>query len=98
MPSAVQVSAARDIVLANCTFSQLGASGVGIGNDANAHLTTVGLGASRISVLDNYFTQIMGNGITVGGVQADSHHPSDQRMAISGLTLSGNIFYNNTIF
>ncbi|KAI3318055.1 pectin lyase-like protein [Xylariaceae sp. AK1471] len=98
MPSAVQVSAASNIVLANCTFTQLGGSGVGVGNDANAHLTKVGLGVSRVSILDNYFTQIMGNSLTVGGVQADSHHPSDTRMIISGLTISGNIFYNNSIF
>ncbi|KAI8622924.1 pectin lyase-like protein [Xylariaceae sp. FL1651] len=98
MPSAVQVSAASNIVLANCTFTQLGGSGVGVGNDANAHLTKVGLGASRVSIVDNYFTQIMGNSLTVGGVQADSHHPSDTRMIISSLTITGNIFYNNSIF
>jgi hypothetical protein len=98
MPSAVQVSAASNIVLANCTFTQLGGSGVGVGNDANAHLTKVGLGVSRVSILDNYFTQIMGNSLTVGGVQADSHHPSDTRMTLSSLTISGNIFYNNSIF
>ncbi|KAI1818674.1 pectin lyase-like protein [Poronia punctata] len=98
MLSAVQVSAANNIVLANCTFTQLGGGGVGIGNDANAHLTEVGLGTSDVSVQDNYFTQIMGNSLTVGGVQADSHHPSDERMTITNIDISNNIFYDVSIF
>ena len=91
MPSAVQISAAKNIVFQKCTFNELGAGGVGIGNDANAHLSEVGLGASHISIVDGYFTQIMGGSITAGGIQADAHHPNDPRMVNSHVTISGNI-------
>jgi hypothetical protein len=60
MPSAVQVSAASNIAFTGGSYTQLGGGGVGIGNDANAHLSGVGLGASRVSVTDAYFSQIMG--------------------------------------
>lgn len=96
MPSAIQISAAKKISLAGCSYTLLGGGGVGIGNDANAHITGVGLGASGISVLDGYFTQVMGNSITAGGIRADSHHPSDPRMLNTHIAISGNIFYNNS--
>lgn len=79
-----------------CTFSQLGAGGIGVGNDANACLNGVGLGANSINVTESYFTQVMANSITVGGIMEDAHHPSDPRMIISDITVSGNIFFNNS--
>lgn len=94
MPSAIQVSAAHSIAFIGGTYTQLGSGGVGIGNDNNAHLSGVGLGASNISVTEGYFTQVMGNSITAGGVLADSHHPSDPRMVVSHITISENVFYN----
>ncbi|KAJ4383110.1 hypothetical protein N0V85_008505 [Neurospora sp. IMI 360204] len=96
MPSAFQISAAKNIVLSSCTFTQLGAGGVGIGNDPNAHLSGVGLGASNVSVADGYFSQVMGNSITAGGIRADAHHPSDPRMVNSHIIIEGNIFFNNS--
>lgn len=96
MPSAIQISAANNIVFQRCTFNQLGAGGIGIGNDANAHLSETGLGASHIAIIDGYFTQIMGGSITAGGIRADAHHPSDPRMTNSHITILGNIFYNNS--
>lgn len=65
-----------------------------MGNDANAHISGFGLGASYVSVTDAYFSQVMGNSITAGGVRADAHHPSDSRMINTHLTFSNNIFYN----
>lgn len=94
MPSAIQISAAKNIFFSGGNYTQMGGGGVGIGNDANAHLTNVGLGASNVVVKDGYFTQVMGNSITVGGIRADSHHPSDPRMTNSHIDISGNIFYN----
>jgi len=96
MPSGIQISAANNIAFTNCNFSQFGAGGLGIGNDAEAHITGSGLGASSITVADSYFTQIMGNSITGGGVQADAHHPTDPRMINSKLEFTGNIFYNTS--
>ncbi|PVH97998.1 pectin lyase-like protein [Periconia macrospinosa] len=99
MPSAIQISAATNILLTGGNYTQLGGGGVGIGNDANAHLTGVGLGANNISLRNGYFTQVMGNSITAGGLRADAHHPSNPRMLNTHLTISGNIFYNvSTLF
>ena len=96
MPGAIQISAARNIAFSGGSYTQLGAGGFGIGQDPNAHLTGVGLGAVNISVSDGYFTQVMGNSITAGGVQAAAHHPNDTRMINSNINISGNIFFNNS--
>lgn len=94
MPSAIQISAAKNIVLSGGNYTQMGGGGIGLGNDANAHVTGVGLGANNVAVKDGYFTQVMGNSITAGGIRADAHHPSDTRMTNSRIEISGNIFYN----
>jgi hypothetical protein len=91
MPAAVQVSAAHDVILAGNTYTCLGAVGIGVGNDANAHASGVGLGTQRISVRDSVLTEIAGNGITVGGIQADAHHPSDPRMIVKDIEISRNL-------
>lgn len=77
-------------------YNQLGAGGVGIGNDPNAHVSGVGLGASDVTIDSVYFTQVMGNSITAGGIQANAHHPSDSRMINTRLTISNNIFFNTS--
>jgi hypothetical protein len=89
-PAAVQVSAARDISLTNSRFTNLGQTALGIGNDANAHLSGVGLGASRIDVVGNVFTEVGGHGIAVGGVLPDAHHPSDPRMINRDVLIQNN--------
>ncbi|NEA68084.1 DUF1349 domain-containing protein [Streptomyces sp. SID12488] len=94
MPSAVQVSAADHITFTGNRFTQLGQSGLGIGNDANAHTTGVGLGADTVTATGNVFTQDAGGGIVVGGVQADAHHPSDSRMTNRNITLSNNLIHD----
>ena len=78
MPAAVQVSAANTITFTGNRFVNLGQIGLGIGNDANAHATGVGLGASNITVdRQHRSSTVSAGGIVVGGVQADAHHPSD---------------------
>ena len=96
MPSAVQISAASNITFEDCSFTQLGGGGIGIGNDPNAHISGVGLGVSHITIRNGYFTQVQGNSITAGGVQADAHHPPDPRMVNSHINIEGNIFFNNS--
>ncbi|MFB9682315.1 NEW3 domain-containing protein [Streptosporangium vulgare] len=88
--AAVQVSAADDIEFVGTTFVNLGSVGLGIGNDADAHATGVGLGAHRVSVVGSTFTASSGGGIVVGGVRPDAHHPSDPRMVNSDIVLSDN--------
>src|SRR5450631_19866 len=58
MPGAVQVSAAKNISFTRDRFVALGEVGLGIGNDDNAHLSKVGLGADTINVVGCVFTQI----------------------------------------
>ncbi|KUN72518.1 hypothetical protein AQJ46_11810 [Streptomyces canus] len=94
MPAAVQVSAADHITFTGDRFTQLGQDGLGIGNDANAHTTGVGLGADTITATGNVFTQDAGGGIVVGGLQADAHHPSDSRMTNKNITLSNNLIHD----
>lgn len=89
-PAAVQVSAADHITLERNTFRNLGQSALGIGNDANATLSSVGLGASDVQVLGNVFNEVSGHGIVVGGVRADAHHPSDERMTNKNILIENN--------
>lgn len=96
MPGALQVSAAHNVSFTGGSYSQLGAGGFGIGSDPNAHLTGIGLGAKDISVRDAYFTQVMGNSVTAGGIQIPAHHPNETAQINSGIHISGNIFYNTS--
>ncbi|GAA4216227.1 hypothetical protein [Microbispora amethystogenes] len=92
-PAAVQVSAAADIAFVGCAFVNLGSVGLGIGNDAGAHATGVGLGAHRVAVVGSTFTASAGGGIMVGGIGPDAHHPSDPRMVNCDIVLRDNRVY-----
>ena len=89
-PAAVQVSAASRISFTGNTFTNLGQSALGVGNDANATTTGVGLGTSDIDVVGNRFTENSGHGIAVGGVLPDAHHPSDPRMTNRDILIADN--------
>ena len=89
-PAAVQVSAARYVSFTNNTFTNLGTSALGIGQDANATLSGVGLGASDIAVTGNRFTEVGGHGAFIGGVLPDAHHPSDPRMINKNIRFEDN--------
>ncbi|HEY0499246.1 MAG TPA: ricin-type beta-trefoil lectin domain protein [Kutzneria sp.] len=90
-PAAVQVSAASGITFADNTFTNLGEVALGIGNDADAHASGVGLGASSITVDHNTFSEDSGAGIVVGGVRPDAHHPANPAMVDKDITLSNNL-------
>ncbi|GAA1870183.1 RICIN domain-containing protein [Myceligenerans crystallogenes] len=89
-PAAVQVSAATGVAFLRNTFVNLGQTALGIGNDASAHASGVGLGASDIDVVGNVFTQLGGGAVVAGGVRADAHHPSNPAMTNSDILLQGN--------
>ena len=97
MPAAVQVSAANAITFADNRFTNLGQVGLGIGNDANAHATGVGLGASDVDVVRNVFEHISAGAVIAGGVQADAHHPGDGRMLNRDITFSNNLVHDVAI-
>ncbi|GIF04824.1 RICIN domain-containing protein [Actinoplanes siamensis] len=94
MPAAVQVSAANTIAFSGDQFVNLGQMALGIGNDANAHASGVGLGASGITVTGSTFTGVAAGAIVAGGVQADAHHPSDARMINRDITISNNLVHD----
>ncbi|MCX4580570.1 right-handed parallel beta-helix repeat-containing protein [Streptomyces sp. NBC_01571] len=89
-PAAVQVSAASRISFTGNTFTNLGQSALGVGNDANATTTGVGLGASDIDVVGNRFMENSGHGVAVGGVLPDAHHPSNPRMTNRNILIANN--------
>ncbi len=94
MPAAVQVSAATGITFADDQFVNLGQNALGIGNDANAHASGVGLGAQSVTVTGSVFTQDAAGAIVAGGVRADAHHPSDPRMTNRDITISNNLVHD----
>lgn len=91
MPAAVQVSAARDVVFERNHFTQLGQIGLGIGNDANAHLTGVGLATQGIRVAHNRFAVLSGSAIMAGGIRVEAHHPKDQNLVNRDLVIEDNV-------
>lgn len=94
-PGAVQVSVAERIVFNGGGITCTGAASLGIGNDANAHLLEIGLGAKNISVQGMTLSQSGGNVIQVGGVRADAHHPYRSEMINSGISISNNWLHDN---
>jgi len=94
MPAAVQVSAANNVTFSSDQFVNVGQTALGIGNDANAHASGVGLGTSSVTVTRSVFTGGAAGAIVAGGVQADAHHPSDPRMVNRDLVLSNNVVHD----
>ncbi|MEY9931435.1 hypothetical protein ABH926_006084 [Catenulispora sp. GP43] len=90
-PAAVQVSAASAIAFSGDSFTHLGQVALGIGNDADAVASGIGLGASGVTVDHNTFTDDSGAGIVVGGVEPDAHHPSNIAMTVQNVTITDNL-------
>jgi regulation of enolase protein 1 (concanavalin A-like superfamily) len=91
MPAAVQVSAASTITFADNTFTDLGQVALGIGNDADAHASGIGLGASNITVFHNTFTNDSGAGVVAGGIRPDAHHPSNPAVINKDIAIKDNL-------
>lgn len=94
-PGSVQVSAAQRITFRGGAVTCTGAAGMGVGNDENAHLSGVGLGASAVTISGVNFTQTGGNALQVGGVQNNAHHPVLPAMINSYITAEHNYFDRN---
>ena len=91
MPAAIQVSAAENILFDQNIFSQLGQIALGIGNDANANLSGIGLGTDSIHVERNRFAVLAGGAVMAGGVRLDAHHPSNSAMTNRNLYIRNNV-------
>ncbi len=90
MPASVQVSAAQRITFDHDIFAHLGQYALGIGNDSDATLSGVGLGASDITVKACVFTDDAGGAILAGGVRKEAHHPRDPRQIDRDLIVMDN--------
>ena len=107
MPASVQVSVAKNISFVRDRFVALGAGGLGIGNDDNAHFKQLGLGANTVSVTGCVFSQIAGGPIVIGGIQATAHHPcgdavcgpndAGSRMINQNITVTDNLIHDGGI-
>ncbi|KYG44356.1 hypothetical protein M433DRAFT_135628 [Acidomyces richmondensis BFW] len=93
-PGGIQTSAAHNIQFTGGSYTQIGAGGFGIGQDPNACISGIDLGAKNITISKEYFTQVMGNGVTAGVIQIPAHHPNDSSMINSGIHVTENIFWN----
>lgn len=90
IPASVQVAAAARIHFEDDVFAHLGQYALGIGNDASANVTGVGLGASDITVTRSVFTDNAGGAIEAGGVSRDAHHPREARQTNRQIVISNN--------
>jgi hypothetical protein len=90
VPASVQVSAAARIVFDGDVFAHLGQYALGVGNDADADLSGVGLGTSDVTITRCVFTDDAGGAILAGGVRRDAHHPHDVRQVNRQLIVSNN--------
>ena len=90
MPAAVQVSAAERVVFDQDVFAHLGQIALGIGNNADAHATGVGLGTRSIEIKRSVFTDLAGGAILAGGISRDAHHPRDPAMANRDVVITNN--------
>jgi hypothetical protein len=89
-PAAIQVAAAKHITFDHNVFAHLGQYALGVGNDANANITGVGLGTAGVFVTRNVFTDLAGGAIQAGGVRRDAHHPRDPRQLNTQLFVINN--------
>ncbi len=90
VPGAIQVSAATGVTFADDTFTDLGSAALGIGEDAVANASGVGLGAQNITLANNTFTQIAASGIMIGGIQAEASHPTNPLAANQNIVVENN--------
>lgn len=91
IPAAVQVAAARNIVFENNHFTQLGQIALGLGNEANANLSGVGLAVQDVRVSRNHFGVLSGSAIMAGGVRLDAHHPTDPNLILRNIEIADNV-------
>ena len=90
MPAAVQVSAAERITFRDDVFAHLGQYALGIGNDADAMFTGIGLSTGDVEVTGNEFIDDAGGAILAGGVRRNAHHPRDPRQTNRALIVRSN--------
>jgi hypothetical protein len=67
---------------------------LGIGNNADANLSGVGLGATSIEISRNRFSDLAGGAIMVGGITPAAHHPPRPEMGVRDILIRNNVVEN----
>jgi hypothetical protein len=93
-PAAVQVAAASRIVFAHDEFTHLGQVALGIGTNADANSSGIGLGVTTVEISRNHFSDLAGGAIMVGGITPEAHHPSRPQMAVRDILIRNNVIEN----
>ena len=87
----IQVAAASGVTFGGDTFSDLGSAALGIGEDAGANTSGVGLGVQNITVANNTFSQIAATGIMIGGIQEpNASQPTNAQAAVKNVVVENN--------
>ncbi|RAO74160.1 uncharacterized protein BHQ10_010172 [Talaromyces amestolkiae] len=94
VPASVQASAVTNVNFLNGSMVAI-ANGLGVGNDpSGCAFPGIGLGASNVTIAGMLFTQVGNQPVTVGGVQANAHHPVNPLMTNQRLTITENIIFD----
>src|SRR3546814_3567351 len=91
MPGAERFVAAQDVTISEYVLAHLGRYALGVGMDANANVSGVGLATVDVTIRDNLFADLSGGAIVAGGVRPDAHHPSDPALTNRQLMIRGNL-------
>jgi hypothetical protein len=86
-PGTVQVSVAQRISFTGGSVTMTGAAGLAVGNDDNAHISSVGLGAQDITINGMNFTQTGGNALQVGIVVDHNNFDNNAFLYNSGANI-----------
>jgi hypothetical protein len=78
--AALELTGARHVTFAGDRFTRLGAAGVDFGR-----------GSAHNAIVHSRFDDIGSNGIEVGSVFAEDHHPSDPRTALDDHLIQDNV-------
>ncbi|WP_054023593.1 LamG-like jellyroll fold domain-containing protein [Bacillus sp. FJAT-28004] len=83
-PAGVTFSSAKNVTVQNCTFTHMGNAGLNMDK-----------GSQNNKIDHNYFSDLSGNGINIGGVHPDiDHHPTDPRYIVKDNMVSHNMITN----
>jgi hypothetical protein len=94
VPAAVQVAAASRITFDHNVFAHLGQIALGLGNNADANISGIGLGVAGAAVSRNRFSDLSGGAIMAGGIRNDAHHPPRAEMGIRAIAIADNVIEN----
>jgi hypothetical protein len=82
-PAAILVSIGQAISFDRCTFTQLGSAALDLADGSRSN-----------RVVGSRFFDVSGNGIQVGDVLEEDHHPTDPRLIVKDNEIANNYFHD----